>query len=216
MISPHLRFGTISTREAVRFAKSTKGEGANTWLSELIWRDFFQMILHHFPHVETTAFIEKYRNIKWPGKRSHFIAWCKGKTGYPIVDAAMQHFNKTGWMHNRLRMIVASFLVKDLLINWQWGEKYFAKYLLDYELASNNGNWQWCASTGVDAQPYFRIFNPIVQSKRFDPKGTFIHENLPEIKIDNVKKIHMPVNPIVEHRVQSNRAKNLFQKKRNI
>ena len=139
------------------------------------------MILDRFPRVTTSAFQLQYNSIKWPGADQYFHAWCKGITGYPLVDAAMRHFNETGWMHNRLRMIVASFLIKDLLVDWRKGEAYFARYLLDFDLAANNGGWQWCASTGCDAQPWFRIVNPVTQSKRFDPDGKFIRSVLPEL-----------------------------------
>ncbi|MDZ4678674.1 MAG: deoxyribodipyrimidine photo-lyase, partial [Oligoflexia bacterium] len=146
-LSPHLRFGTISIRELVRSAVSGNySRGRQVWLSELIWRDFYQMILDQFPHVEKKAFLAKYENIKWPGRSEHFKAWCDGSTGYPIIDAAMRQLNETGWMHNRLRMVVASFLVKDLLIDWRRGEEYFAEKLLDFDLSANNGGWQWCAS----------------------------------------------------------------------
>ncbi|MCB0350409.1 MAG: deoxyribodipyrimidine photo-lyase, partial [Bdellovibrionales bacterium] len=157
-LSVHLRFGTISIRECVRACAIKPNEGARVWLSELIWRDFYQMILDRFPHVAKSAFKPEYDKIKWRGSNAHFKAWCEGRTGFPIVDAGMRQLNETGWMHNRVRMITASFLVKDLLVDWKLGEKYFAEKLLDFELASNNGGWQWCASTGCDAQPYFRIF----------------------------------------------------------
>lgn len=210
MLSPHLRFGTISIREAVRLAKAAGSEGHKTWLNELIWREFYQMILDQFPHVETKAFRVKYQNIQWPGTKQHFKAWCEGRTGFPLVDAAMRLFNDTGWMHNRLRMIVASFLVKDLLVNWRWGEEYFAQHLLDFDLAANNGGWQWSASTGVDAQPYFRIFNPTLQAKRFDPEGEFIREYLPERRSESSKTIYQPSQAIVDHKIQSLRAIKLF------
>ncbi len=168
-LSVHLRFGTISIRKLVRSAIKQNSTGAKVWLSELIWREFYQMILDRFPRVANSAFRLEYDSIKWPGNHQMFNAWCKGLTGYPLVDAAMRHFNKTGWMHNRLRMVVASFLVKDLLVDWRKGEAYFARFLLDFDLGANNGGWQWCASTGCDAQPWFRIFNPVTQSKRFDP-----------------------------------------------
>ncbi len=221
-LSTHLRFGTISIREALRMVLEHKGIGTETWISELIWRDFYQMILHEFPHVNTQAFKAEYNGIQWPGQEKHFQAWCEGNTGFPIVDAAMRHFNATGWIHNRLRMIVASFLVKDLLIDWKWGEKYFARHLLDFDFAANNGGWQWCASTGCDAQPYFRIFNPTSQSEKFDPKGDYIREYCPELKSLSTKEIHSPLvgrlfgvkypQPIVEHAQQRTKALALFQK----
>jgi deoxyribodipyrimidine photo-lyase len=222
-LSVHLRFGTISIRELIRQSLKKRNKGSQTWLSELIWRDFYFMILDQFPHVVNGAFKTEYDKIQWPGREEHFEAWCDGKTGYPIVDAAMRHFNKTGWMHNRLRMIVASFLVKDLLIDWRKGESYFARYLLDYDLSANNGGWQWCASTGCDAQPYFRIFNPVAQSKKFDPNGEFIRANVEELKDVSSKKIHEPMEsdlfsaqsylaPIVNHSTQRNLALKLFEK----
>ena len=150
------------------------------------------MILDQFPHVANGCFKEKYDAIKWPGTQKHFMLWCQGMTGFPVIDAAMRCFNKTGWMHNRLRMIVACFLTKDLLVNWRKGEGWFARNLLDFDLAANNGGWQWCASTGCDAQPYFRIFNPITQSIKFDPEGSFIKNFLPELKNFPKKQIHWP------------------------
>ncbi len=191
-LSVHLRFGTISIRKLVRSALKQNSTGAEIWLSELIWRDFYQMILDRFPRVITSTFKPEFNSIKWPGSHEMFIAWCHGKTGYPLVDAAMRHFNQTGWMHNRLRMIVSSFLVKDLLVDWRKGEAYFARFLLDFDLAANNGGWQWCASTGCDAQPWFRIFNPVTQSKRFDPEGKFIRKVLPELAGFSNKDIHFP------------------------
>jgi deoxyribodipyrimidine photo-lyase len=228
-LSVHLRFGTISVRECVRrcFPRS---KSTAVWLSELIWRDFYHMILDQFPRVEKHAFREKYEDIQWPGERKHFEAWCSGQTGFPIVDAAMRQLNETGWMHNRLRMIVASFLVKDLLIDWRQGERYFASKLMDFDLAANNGGWQWCASTGCDAQPYFRIFSPLRQSQRFDEKGAFIRSFVPELKNFSDKDIHCPATakltnipkgfklgvnyplPIVDHSVQRTKALSLFKK----
>ncbi len=163
-LSPHLRFGSISIRECVNVAL----EKNSIFLSELIWREFFMQILFHFPHVVKKSFKPKYDKIKWRNNENEFKKWCEGNTGYPLVDAGMRQLNKTGYMHNRVRMVVASFLVKHLLIDWRWGEKYFAKKLLDFELSSNNGNWQWAAGTGCDSAPYFRIFNPIEQLKKFD------------------------------------------------
>lgn len=166
----HLRFGTISIRETAKIANRLNEQ----WLNELIWREFFMMILYHFPTVVHHNFKRKYDGIKWRNNEKEFEFWCKGETGYPIVDAGMRQLNETGWMHNRVRMVVASFLCKHLLIDWRWGEAYFAEKLLDYELSSNNGNWQWAACTGCDATPYFRIFNPSEQIKKFDPKLTYI------------------------------------------
>ena len=194
----HLRFGTVSIRKLVRTAleRTQNGSaGAAVWLSELIWRDFYAQILHHHPRVVQNAFKPEYDNIQWEDDKTAkklFEAWCNAQTGYPIVDAAMHQINSTGYMHNRLRMVVASFLVKDLGIDWRWGESYFAQHLIDFDLASNNGGWQWASSSGCDAQPYFRIFNPISQSKRFDPKGQFIHRYLPALADLGEKDIHAP------------------------
>ena len=229
-LSVHLRFGTLSIRSLVRIALNSSDSGAKIWLSELIWRDFYQMILDQFPHVTKGCFKIKYDQIRWPGPERHFRLWCQGLTGFPIIDSAMRCFNQTGWMHNRLRMIVASFLTKDLLVDWRKGEKWFAKNLLDFDLASNNGGWQWSASTGCDAQPYFRIFNPITQSKKFDPEGNFIRKYLPELKSFSNKQIHWPhltnnevqkkarcilgknyPKPIVIHSEQRVKALNLFK-----
>lgn len=217
-LSVHLRFGTLSVRECVRMAIKSRSKGHQVWLSELIWRDFYQMILMHFPHVSSKAFKRNYQDLKWPGSDKHFQAWCAGQTGFPIVDAGMRQLNETGWMHNRLRMIVASFLTKDLLVHWRKGEAYFAEKLLDFDLASNNGGWQWSASTGCDAQPYFRIFNPWLQSKKFDSEAKFIKKFLPELKSLTAKEIHQPIEglksypePIVDHQVQKLQALKLFK-----
>ena len=191
-LSVHNRFGTISIRELVRVATSQDNGGAQTWLAELIWRDFYFNILYHFPHATERSFKPEFANLKFENDKHKFRAWCEGKTGYPMVDAAMRQINQTGFMHNRLRMIVASFLVKDLLIDWRWGEQYFADNLNDFDLAANNGGWQWAASTGCDAQPYFRIFNPVTQSERFDPDGKFILRYLPELKGLSSAAIHAP------------------------
>jgi len=191
-LSVHLRFGTISIRELVQESITHRSDGASTWLSELIWRDFYHMILDVHPEVEKVAFKPVYDNIKWPGTQAHFQAWCDGQTGFPIVDAAMRCFKQTGMMHNRLRMIVASFLCKILLVDWRKGEKYFAEKLLDYDLAANNGGWQWSSSSGCDAQPYFRIFNPYTQSEKFDAEGKFISIWCPELAKAKNKQIHHP------------------------
>jgi deoxyribodipyrimidine photo-lyase len=195
-LSVHLRFGTVSIRELAAFAHACSlepgGEGAATWLSELVWREFYAQILWHHPHVVTTSFRPEYADLEFPNDPALFDAWCRGATGYPIVDAAMRQLNTTGYMHNRLRMIAASFLVKDLLVDWRWGERYFADTLIDYDLASNNGGWQWAASTGCDAQPYFRIFNPVAQSQRFDADGKFIRRYVPEIAALSATEIHAP------------------------
>jgi len=156
------------------------------------------MILDRFPHVAQGCFKKQYDQIQWPGSNTLFKTWCVGQTGFPLIDAAMRLFEQTGWMHNRLRMIVASFLTKDLLVDWRKGERWFADKLLDFDLAANNGGWQWCASTGCDAQPYFRIFNPVTQSKRFDPEGRFIREQLPELANFSNKHIHWPHNTTLE------------------
>ena len=198
-LSVHLRFGTISIRELVAQALArgarTDHSDAAVWLSELIWREFFFMILGAFPHVTERAFKPAYDAIDWasgPTADIHFERWCSGETGYPLVDAAMRQLNDTGYMHNRLRMIVASFLCKDLGIDWRRGEAYFAQRLLDFDLAANNGGWQWAASCGCDAQPYFRIFNPVTQSQRYDPEGTFIRQYVPELATVPAPVIHAP------------------------
>jgi len=198
-LSVHLRFGTVSirglARQALASMRSGKGNGASTWLSELVWRDFYFMILHHCPHVAQRAFKAEYDAIVWESgahAEEVFNAWKDGRTGYPLVDAAMLQLNQTGYMHNRLRMVTASFLIKDLGIDWRWGERYFAEKLNDYDLAANNGGWQWAASSGCDAQPYFRIFNPVTQSEKFDPEGKFIKRYLPQLATLPEKYIHAP------------------------
>ena len=202
-LSVHLRFGTISIRELFRFASLNQSTGADIWINELIWREFFKMILCEYPHVETKPFKKEYQSIQWENNDEFFEKWKEGLTGFPIVDAAMRHFNQTGWMHNRLRMIVASFLTKDLLIDYRKGEDYFSKKLLDFDLSSNNGGWQWSASTGCDAQPYFRIFNPESQSIKFDPKGIFIRKHCPEISHIGDKEIHNPYIYQLKHGVKN-------------
>lgn len=191
----HLRFGTVSIRKLVQIA-TKKNE---TWLNELIWREFYQMILWHFPKVDQ-AFKPQYDRICWRNNVKEFEAWCEGKTGYPIVDAGMRELNATGFMHNRVRMIVASFLTKHLLIDWRWGEAYFAKKLLDYDLASNNGGWQWAASSGCDAAPYFRVFNPWLQTQKFDPEFNYIRKWVPEFESPDYPK------PIVDHQFARERV----------
>jgi deoxyribodipyrimidine photo-lyase len=203
-LSTHLRFGTVSIRGLARtaYARWREGSrGAEVWLSELIWRDFYVHILHHNPRVVNESFRPEYDAIRWSQNKTHFDAWCEGRTGYPIVDAAMRQLNQTGYMHNRLRMVAASFLTKDLLIDWRWGERYFADTLNDYDLSANNGGWQWAASTGCDAQPYFRIFNPISQSEKFDADGAFIRKYVPEIAMLSNKDIHAPwlTSPVEQH-----------------
>ncbi|MCU0370848.1 MAG: DNA photolyase family protein, partial [Bacteroidales bacterium] len=172
----HLRFGTISVRQLVQSTSRLN----EIFLNELIWREFYMMILWHFPHVVGQSFKPIYDRIAWRNDENDFAAWCSGRTGYPIVDAGMRELDQTGFMHNRLRMITASFLTKHLLIDWRWGEAWFAKKLLDYELASNNGGWQWAAGTGCDAAPYFRVFNPEIQAARFDPDKNYIRTWVPE------------------------------------
>jgi len=191
----HLRFGTVSIRQLVAAAREHDSAGAAVWLSELIWRDFYHQILHHHPHVVDHSFKPDYDRIEWVrGAQADalFSAWCEGRTGYPLVDAAMTQLNQTGYMHNRLRMVVASFLTKDLGLDWRRGEAYFALQLNDFDLAANNGGWQWAASTGCDAQPYFRIFNPVSQSQRFDPQGQFIHRYLPQLTALPAPAVHAP------------------------
>jgi len=194
----HLRFGTVSLRRLVAIAWQRQlagSKGAKVWLSELVWRDFYVAILANFPHVATQAFKPEYDRITWergPEAVALFAAWCTGCTGYPLVDAAMVQLNQTGYMHNRLRMVAGSFLVKDLGLDWRWGESYFAKHLNDFDLSANNGGWQWVASSGCDAQPYFRIFNPVSQSQKFDPEGKFIRRYLPQLAPLSNKNIHAP------------------------
>lgn len=189
-LSLHLRFGTISIRKLAQEALQTNEK----YLNELIWRDFYQMILFHFPQTVDSAFKPAYDNILWENQERDFNAWCEGKTGYPLVDAGMRELNETGFMHNRVRMVVASFLTKHLLIDWRWGERYFAEKLLDFELASNIGGWQWAAGCGCDAAPYFRVFNPEAQQKKFDPNYLYIKKWVPEFGTPQY------VQPIIEHR----------------
>jgi deoxyribodipyrimidine photo-lyase len=191
-LSAHLRFGTISIRELAQAAHSLGGRGAETWLSELVWRDFYFAILHHFPQVVGHSFKPELDALPFTNDEAKWRAWCEGRTGYPLVDAAMRQINRTGYMHNRLRMVAASFLVKDLHVDWRWGERYFADHLNDFDLAANNGGWQWAASTGCDAQPYFRIFNPVTQSEKFDPDGKFIRKYVPELARVPAKLVHAP------------------------
>jgi deoxyribodipyrimidine photo-lyase len=185
----HLRFGTVSIRKLASLAR----EKNETWLNELIWRDFYHMILWHFPHVETKSFKPAYEFVEWRNNENEFDAWCQGNTGYPIVDAGMRELNETGYIHNRARMIVASFLTKHLLIDWRWGEAYFAKKLLDFDLAANNGGWQWAAGSGCDAAPYFRVFNPQLQTEKFDPELIYIKKWVSEFGTSKYPK------PIVDH-----------------
>lgn len=197
-----LRFGTISVRKCVAFALKHNA----TWLSELIWREFFMQILYHFPNVVNQSFKKKYDEIQWRNNEIEFDKWCKGKTGYPIVDAGMRQLNKTGYMHNRVRMIVASFLCKHLLIDWRWGETYFAQKLNDYDLSANNGNWQWAAGSGCDAAPYFRVFNPKLQTEKFDKELKYIKKWVTEFET-----LEYP-QPIVEHSLARQRALDVYGK----
>lgn len=203
-ISVHLRFGTVSIRELAAEANKSLEK---TWLNELIWRDFYAMILWHFPQTSDHAYKPEFDKIRWRNNVQEFEAWCKGETGYPLVDAGMHQLNTLGWMHNRLRMVTASFLSKDLLIDWRWGERYFARKLLDYDMASNVGGWQWAAGTGADAAPFFRIFSPEAQTKRFDPKFEYIKKWVPEY-LDPQK---YPA-PIVDHNVARERCLAEFKK----
>lgn len=197
-----LRFGTISIRKCIEFALQHN----QTWLSELIWREFFMQILYHFPKVVNQSFKAKYDNIQWRNNEQEFECWCSGKTGYPIVDAGMRQLNETGYMHNRVRMIVASFLCKHLLIDWRWGEAYFAQKLNDYDLSANNGNWQWAAGSGCDAAPYFRVFNPTTQTEKFDKNMEYIKKWLPEFGTNDYPK------PIVEHAFARERVLKVYAK----
>lgn len=201
-LSPHLRFGTIGIRQL--FSKIDKKH--ETFISELIWREFFMQILFHYPKSVNNNFKAKYNGIQWRNDEREFQMWCKGETGYPLVDAGMRQLNQTGYMHNRVRMVVASFLVKHLLIDWRWGEAYFAQKLLDFELASNVGNWQWAAGTGCDSAPYFRIFNPHEQLKKFDPKLEYVKKWVPEVNELTYSQ------PIVEHRFARARCLTTYKK----
>lgn len=199
-LSPYIRFGMLSACNAVNAAlraiegapSTEAAESAETWLNQLIWRDFFIAILDNFPSVRRVSFREKLRKIRWRNDEAEFAAWREGRTGYPIVDAAMRQLGQTGWMHNRARMIVGSFLVKDLLIDWRWGERWFMQHLVDGDPAANNGGWQWVAGTGTDAAPYFRVFNPTLQAKKFDAEGTFVRSWIPELANVPVRYIHKP------------------------
>ncbi|GAA4447564.1 deoxyribodipyrimidine photo-lyase [Nibrella saemangeumensis] len=198
----HLRFGTISIRELARQARET----SHTFLNELCWRDFYFQVLHHFPHVERHSFRREYDNIPWRNNEEEFERWCTGQTGYPLVDAGMRQLNATGWMHNRVRMITASFLCKHLLIDWRWGEAYFARKLRDYDLSANNGGWQWAAGSGTDAAPYFRVFNPTLQAQKFDPKGEYIRKWIPEFN-----SLSYPA-PMVDHAFARQRAIDTYRR----
>ncbi len=224
-LSIYLKNGSITSAQVIAELglqnEPLKSEGGRTkYLKELVWREFYYSILWHCPRVESEAFLQKYKNLKWENREDHFEAWKEGRTGFPIVDAGMRQLKQTGWMHNRVRMIVASFLTKDLLIDWKWGERYFMETLLDGDLAPNNGGWQWAASTGVDPQPYFRIFNPALQSERFDPEGKYIRHYVPELRDLPLKYLHQPEKqgrvkgypmPIVEHAAQKPKALALYK-----
>jgi deoxyribodipyrimidine photo-lyase len=197
----HLRFGTVSIRQIISIAQKL----SSVWLNELIWREFFMQILFHFPHVEKSSFKTQYDRIEWLNNESEFKKWCEGKTGYPLVDAGMRELQHTGFMHNRVRMVTASFLTKHLLIDWRWGEAWFAEKLLDFELSSNNGNWQWAAGTGCDAAPYFRIFSPQAQAFRFDPKAEYIKHWVAEYGTSSYP------DPIVDHNFARNRCLNTYK-----
>ncbi len=202
--SVHLRFGFISIRSLL-----TKAIKINrSYVNELIWREFFMQILYHFPYVEHANFKSQYNNLDWLNNEHHFELWCKGQTGYPLVDAGMRELNETGYMHNRVRMVVASFLTKHLLIDWRWGEAYFAQHLLDYELSSNNGNWQWAASTGCDAVPYFRIFNPNTQLEKFDKNADYVKKWIPDFNPTNY------FQPIIKHEEARKRTLEVYKKLR--
>jgi deoxyribodipyrimidine photo-lyase len=199
-LSPYLRFGMVSARQVVVAALAAidaapndqARKGAETWLNELIWREFYIAILYHFPRVRRNSFRAAYDKIDWENDEDAFLAWCEGRTGYPVVDAGMRQLAQTGWMHNRARMIVASFLVKDLLIDWRWGERWFMQHLVDGDPAANNGGWQWTAGTGTDAAPYFRIFNPILQGQKYDPQGAYVRRWAPELGRVPDRFIHRP------------------------
>jgi deoxyribodipyrimidine photo-lyase len=197
----HLRFGTISIRQLVKTARQLN----DVFLNELIWREFFMMILYHHPRVMSEPFNTAYQDISWINNDEHFQLWCEGKTGYPLVDAGMRELNESGYMHNRVRMVTAGFLVKDLLIDWRWGEQYFAEKLLDFELSSNNGNWQWSAGCGCDAAPYFRIFNPESQAKKFDQDQRYIKNRLPEFGSPDYP------DKIIDHKIARERTLQVFR-----
>lgn len=223
-LSAYLAIGALSVRQCLQALQDpARSIGAEKWLDELIWREFYQHLIAAHPRLSRgESFHDWGDKLQWPGGNSDFAAWCEGRTGYPIVDAAMRQLSETGWMHNRLRMITASFLVKDLLVDWRRGEAFFSRQLTDVDYASNNGGWQWCASTGCDGQPYFRIFNPITQGERFDPDGSFVRRWLPELAAVPARYIHQPWSwdkftelnyppPIVDHKVQRKLALALYQ-----
>ena len=191
-LSPYLRFGMLSARQAIVAARERSGEGAAAWLDELIWREFYSHILYHFPKVLDRSFRAAYRDLAWEDDQSAFEAWCEGRTGYPVIDAAMRQLVQSGWMHNRARMAVAAFLTKDLLIDWRWGERFFMVHLIDGDPAANNGGWQWAAGTGTDAAPYFRIFNPVLQGETHDPQGAYVRRWVPELAQVPDQFVHSP------------------------
>jgi deoxyribodipyrimidine photo-lyase len=219
-LSPHHKFGTISIRESYHVIVKNLG-ASHLLIRQLYWRDFFTYVAYHSPFVFGQPYYEKYKNLWWENNKEKFRFWCQGKTGFPIIDAGMRQLNKTGFMHNRVRLIVSSFLIKDLHIDWQWGEKYFAQHLIDYDPALNNGNWQWSASTGCDAQPYFRIFNPWTQQKKFDPHCEYIKKWVPELKKIEPRVIHSWFNqkkeiknytvPIINHNNEAKYAKEIYK-----
>ena len=242
-LSPYLRFGMLSARQAAAAARQAQAQavdgpsrrGAETWLNELIWREFYIAILYHFPSVRQTAFRSTLRNLPWINNSEDYDAWTQSHTGYPVVDAAMRQLTTTGWMHNRARMISASFLVKDLLVDWRWGERWFMQHLVDGDPAANNGGWQWSAGTGTDAAPYFRIFNPVLQGQKFDPNGEYVRHWLPELSQVPARYIHNPWEmspdlqkkvgcvigqdypaPIIDHAFARQRALDVYRKAREI
>ncbi len=218
-LSAHHKFGTVSARESWHHLAQALGADSGL-VRQLYWRDFFTHIAWHFPHVFGQAFQKRFDAVPWKNNPAHFDAWCQGKTGFPIVDAGMRELNETGYMHNRARMITASFLTKNLHIDWRWGERYFAQKLVDYDPCVNNGSWQWAASTGCDAQPYFRIFNPWLQQQRFDPAARYIHRWVPELQgtsprllsklEDSPQALLGYPAPIVQHKASSQHAKQMF------
>ncbi len=215
-LSVYFKNGSLTPAQAIASldlarAPFAAGTGRSTFLRELAWREFYYHVLWHRPDVETRAFLPKFRDLKWENREGWFEAWKAGQTGFPIVDAGMRQLATTGWMHNRVRMIVASFLTKDLLIDWRWGERWFMERLLDGDLAPNNGGWQWAASTGCDPQPYFRIFNPVLQGRRFDPTGAYVRAFVPERRADDAKAVHEPKVAIVDHAVQKEKALALYR-----
>jgi deoxyribodipyrimidine photo-lyase len=216
-LSIYFKNGSLTPAQAIaalEIADATFAEGTSrsAFLRELVWREFYYHVLWHRPDVETQAFLPQFRDLRWRNREDWFEAWKAGRTGYPLVDAGMRQLAETGWMHNRVRMVVASFLTKDLLIDWRWGERYFMDRLLDGDLAPNNGGWQWAASTGCDPQPYFRVFNPTLQSQKFDPDGTYLRAYLPERRDDDRRAIHLPRNPIVDHAKQKARSLAMYRK----